>query len=60
LRPTPLNTELELRGELLSEEGRKTVVEATIVANGEVTASCEALFIRPSENNPALRKLLST
>ena len=34
LRPTPLNTELELRGELLSEEGRKTVVEATIVANG--------------------------
>jgi hypothetical protein len=53
LRPTPLNTELNMRAELVSQEGRKTTMLGTIEANGETTASCEALFIRPGADNPA-------
>ena len=58
-RPTPLNTELVLRAELVSENHPKTVVKATISANGKVTATGEALFVRPSRGNPAVRKMLS-
>ncbi len=43
--PTPLNTELELLGQVVSVEGRKNVLHGEIRANGLVTASCEGLFI---------------
>jgi len=46
-RPTPLNVELRLEARLVETEGRKTRVEATMRAGGEVTARCEALFVRP-------------
>ena len=47
LRPSPLNVELKLTAWLERVEGRKTVIKAEM-ANGEtITASCEALFIRP-------------
>ena len=47
LRPTPLNTELQLEAWLDRVEGRKTTMSAEM-RNGEiVTATCEALFIRP-------------
>ncbi|MBA6412007.1 PaaI family thioesterase [Parahaliea sp. F7430] len=48
LRPTPLNTDLDLRGSVDRVDGRKTVVTAELLANGEVTARSEGLFIRPS------------
>ena len=46
-RPTPLNVELKLEAWVEQVEGRKTTVGGEIRANGEVTATCEALFIRP-------------
>ncbi len=59
LRPTPLNTELQLRAELLAQEGRKTTIRGTITANDEVTASCDALFIRPGDGTATgLRRLV--
>jgi hypothetical protein len=46
-RPTPLNVELDLEAWMESVEGRKTLMSAEMRAHGEVTATCEALFIRP-------------
>jgi hypothetical protein len=47
LRPTPLNTELQLEAWLDRVEGRKTIISAEMRNGDVVTASCEALFIRP-------------
>jgi acyl-coenzyme A thioesterase PaaI-like protein len=38
LRPTPLGPELEVRGRALEVTARKVVVEARVLAKGEVTA----------------------
>ena len=48
-RPTPLNTDLSLRATLQGSTGRKTVVTGEMLMAGEVTASCEGLFIRPQK-----------
>lgn len=49
-RPTPLNTPLELRAWVVSSEGRKTIVHASMHAGEQLTAECEALFIRPKQS----------
>ena len=46
-RPTPLNTDLDLEAWVEKVEGRKTIVCAEMRNGDDVTASCEALFIRP-------------
>ena len=46
-RPTPLNVELNLEAWVERVEGRKTIVGAEMRNEDTVTASCEALFIRP-------------
>jgi hypothetical protein len=48
LRPTPLNTELNLRAELDRQDGRKTYMTGTMQAGEVVTATCTALFVRPN------------
>jgi hypothetical protein len=52
---TPLNTRLELQARLLKREGRKTLMEAEIIADGIITASSEALFVQPRQGMDALR-----
>jgi hypothetical protein len=49
LRPTPLNTELRLRAVLDRVDGRKTFMTATMHAGETLTATCEALFVRPAQ-----------
>lgn len=44
-RPTPLNEELTLRAWVKEVNGRKIVMEGTISARGEITATCEGLFV---------------
>ncbi len=44
---TPVNTELKLEGWLIRTEGRKTIMRGEMFANGEMTASCEGLFVQP-------------
>ena len=48
-RPTPLNVELNLEAWVESVEGRKTLMAAEMRAGDTVTATCEALFIRPKD-----------
>lgn len=59
-RPTPLDTELTLFAKVKEVNGRKITIEGTITANGQVTASCEGLFISFAEGvlNLADRKLV--
>lgn len=54
---TPLNTRLELEARLLQREGRKTLMEAEIMADGIKTASCEALFVQPRQGMYSLKNL---
>lgn len=51
-RRTPLHMELFLTGKLLRTEGRKTIVHAEMRAEGQLTAECEALFVRPLSGMP--------
>lgn len=46
-RPTPIERELTLLGEMLESDGRKVKSRAEIRCDGELTASAEGLFIRP-------------
>lgn len=45
-RPTPMGTELTIKGKLRSIEGRKVWVDLTLFAHGEVCATGEMLAIR--------------
>jgi acyl-CoA thioesterase FadM len=53
LRPTPLGPELEIRGRATDVKGRKVVVEARVLANGEVTARGVVIAVRIPEGMPA-------
>ena len=50
LRPTPLGVVLEVRGRAKEVKGRKVVVEARIVANGEVCVRGEVVAVQMPEN----------
>lgn len=47
LRPSPLNRELRLEAWVTQLEGRKSVLMGEMKDGETVTATCEALFIRP-------------
>jgi acyl-coenzyme A thioesterase PaaI-like protein len=49
LRPTPLGPELEIRGAVREAAERKVVVEATVSAEGEVTARGTVVAVRMPE-----------
>jgi len=50
LRPTPLGLELEVRGKILEATERKVVVEATLSAEGEITARGKVVAVRMPEH----------
>ena len=50
-KPTPLNTELNFRGWVEKSEGRKNTLKGELMANGEITATCEGLFIAPKADS---------
>jgi len=47
LQPTPLCVPLQLEAELLKSEGRKTRMSGCMYAGDVMTASCDAVFVRP-------------
>ena len=51
-RLTPLNTPLRLEASLSSVDGRKTLMRGELHAGGEMTASCEGLFVQPKSGMP--------
>jgi len=53
LRPPPLGPELEIRGRATEATGRKVVVEARVLANGQVTARGVVVAVRMPEGMTA-------
>jgi acyl-CoA thioesterase FadM len=46
LKPTPIGVELEVRGRVKEMSERKCIVEATLSANGVVTARGDVVAVR--------------
>ena len=52
-RPTPMGTTLHLRARVVESAEDRAVVEATVEANGKVTATCRGTFVAVKEGHPA-------
>ena len=50
LSPTPLDAVLEIRGRVKEIKGRRVVIEATVSANGQVTARGEVVAVQMPES----------
>jgi acyl-coenzyme A thioesterase PaaI-like protein len=55
-RPTPLDAELRIHARVVESEGDRATVEATIEANGKVTATCRGVFVAVKEGHPAFHR----
>ena len=54
LRPTPMGTPLEIRGKVQEIKGRKVVVAATVIADGDICARGEVVAVKmPDHMIPA-------
>lgn len=56
LRPTPLDMPLRLIGRLVGIERRRATTQAEIIANGEITATCQGMFVAVKEGHPAFHR----
>ena len=52
-RPTPMGTPLHLRAHVVESTEDRAVVEASVEANGKVTATCRGTFVAVKEGHPA-------
>ena len=55
-RPTPMGVPLHLRAKAVEVDGDKVVVDATIEANGKITATCHGTFVAVKEGHPAFHR----
>jgi acyl-coenzyme A thioesterase PaaI-like protein len=52
-RPTPMDVPLHLRAHVVESTDDRAVVEATLEANGKITATCRGTFVAVKEGHPA-------
>ena len=52
-RPTPIEATLHLRAQVVESSDDRAVVEATVEANGKITATCRGTFVAVKEGHPA-------
>ncbi|CAN5333732.1 PaaI family thioesterase [soil metagenome] len=55
-RPTPLGTELELRAKVAEAKDDRATIEATLTANGKITATCRGTFVAVKPGHPAYHR----
>jgi acyl-coenzyme A thioesterase PaaI-like protein len=55
-RPTPMDVPLHLRAHVVESKDDRAVVEATLEANGKVTATCRGTFVAVREGHPAYHR----
>jgi len=55
-RPTPMNVPLHLRAHVVESGDDRAVVEASLEANGKVTATCRGTFVAVKEGHPAYHR----
>jgi acyl-coenzyme A thioesterase PaaI-like protein len=56
LRPTPLDTAVRLRARVAESSDDRAVIEATLEANGKITATCRGTFVAVKEGHPAYHR----
>ena len=56
LRPTPSDTTLHMRAWITESSEDRATVEAELIANGKVCATCEGLFVAVKEGHPAYHR----
>lgn len=54
-KPTPL-TPVRLKAKVVESEGDRVVVEATLEAEGKITATCRGTFVAVKEGHPAYHR----
>jgi acyl-coenzyme A thioesterase PaaI-like protein len=52
-RPTPIDATLHLRAHVVDSTDDRATVEATLEANGKITATCRGTFVAVKEGHPA-------
>lgn len=55
-RPTPTDGPVTLLARVVSSEGDRVLVEATLSARGKVTATCRGTFVAVREGHPAYHR----
>lgn len=55
-RPTPIDAPLHLRARVVESTDDRATVEATLEANGKVTATCRGTFVAVREGHPAFNR----
>ena len=55
-RPTPMDVPLHLRARVVESSDDRATVEATLEANGKITATCRGLFVAVEEGHPAYHR----
>lgn len=55
-RPTPMDVPLALRARVMESLEDRAVVEATLEAQGRVTATCRGTFVAVKEGHPAYHR----
>lgn len=55
-RPTPTDRELVLRARVTDSRDDRATIEATLEADGKVTATCTGLFVAVKEGHPAYHR----
>ncbi len=55
-RPTPMDAAITIRARVVSSEGDRAVVEATLEAKGKLTATCTGTFVAVGEGHPAFHR----
>ncbi len=55
-RPTPTASVLHLHAQVARTEGDRVEVDATLTAEGKVTATCHGVFVAVKEGHPAFHR----
>jgi acyl-coenzyme A thioesterase PaaI-like protein len=55
-RPTPMDGPVLVRAKVAESSGDQVAVEATLTANGKVTATCRGTFVAVREGHPAYHR----
>ncbi len=55
-RPTPIDATLHLAAHVVEITDDRATVEATLTANGKVTATCRGVFVAVKEGHPAFHR----
>ncbi len=56
LRPTPSDALIHLRARVVESEGDRATVEAELIANDKVCATCKGVFVAVKEGHPAYHR----